>query len=273
MSFSRLSAAALRTKTKLIPIRRVSHRHQRRTSLILYDDMGEKAYTRSSGAECPPLTKDKVRIYSMRFCPFAQRARLVLAHKNIPNECININLKDKPTWFLEKFDYGTVPVIEINDKIVPESLISSEYLDEVYPEPKLIPSDPYVKAKHNVLIQRFSKLIPKFFKELRSKAGEDIFAELKYFEEELAAVKGDFIGGEKPLFVDFMIWPWCERFDIIPAFSKARETYPKFAAWVDAMKQIPAVQACMFSKDVHLGFYKSYVETPDTPNYDYGLDA
>ncbi|XP_064634495.1 glutathione S-transferase omega-1-like [Lineus longissimus] len=257
----------LHTKTTS-PIRRVSQHLRSRGFRVQSVAMGEKCYTRSSGAECPPLTKDKVRVYSMRFCPFAQRTRLVLAHKNIPNECINIHLRDKPTWFLEKYDYGTVPLIEINDKIIPESLVTCEYLDDVYPEPKLMPSDPYIKAKHNVLIQRYSKLISKYYKELRSKEGGDVFAELKYFEEELAAVKGDFIGGEKPLFVDFMIWPWCERFDLIPTFSEARETYPKFAAWVDAMKQIPAVQACMLSKDLHMGFYKTY---PDNANYDYGL--
>ena len=36
------------------------------------------------GSEMPPLTKGTLRLYSMVFCPYAQRARLVLAAKNIP---------------------------------------------------------------------------------------------------------------------------------------------------------------------------------------------
>ncbi|CAH3195019.1 unnamed protein product, partial [Porites evermanni] len=55
----------------------------------------------SKGSEKPPLKGDRLRLYSMRFCPFAQRARLVLAAKGINYECVNINLKDKPDWFFE----------------------------------------------------------------------------------------------------------------------------------------------------------------------------
>lgn len=36
------------------------------------------------GSQLPPLRPGKLRLYSMVFCPFAQRSRLVLAAKNIP---------------------------------------------------------------------------------------------------------------------------------------------------------------------------------------------
>ena len=36
-----------------------------------------------SGSDFPTLENVKLRLYSMRLCPFAQRARLVLEHKNI----------------------------------------------------------------------------------------------------------------------------------------------------------------------------------------------
>jgi len=37
-----------------------------------------------SGSEYPPLKENQLRLYSMRFCPFVRRSKLVLAAKNIP---------------------------------------------------------------------------------------------------------------------------------------------------------------------------------------------
>ena len=53
-----------------------------------------------------------------------QRARLVLAAKGIEYECVNINLKDKPDWYLEMNPLGKVPTIEMPDgKVIYESAI------------------------------------------------------------------------------------------------------------------------------------------------------
>lgn len=55
---------------------------------------------------------------------FTQRARLVLAAKGIEYECVNINLKDKPEWYLEMNPMGKVPTIEMPDgKVIYESAI------------------------------------------------------------------------------------------------------------------------------------------------------
>jgi len=48
----------------------------------------------------------------------------VLAAKGIEYECVNINLKDKPEWFLEINPLGKVPTIEMPDgKVIYESAI------------------------------------------------------------------------------------------------------------------------------------------------------
>jgi glutathione S-transferase len=43
--------------------------------------MDQKAHT--VGSIFPPLKKGLLRLYSMRFCPYSQRVRLVLNAKNI----------------------------------------------------------------------------------------------------------------------------------------------------------------------------------------------
>ena len=69
-----------------------------------------------------------------------------------------------------------------------------------------------------------------------------------------------------------MIWPWCERYHIAyPEFANIGERYPKFGAWVAAMKDVPGVKATIFSQELHEGFYKGYLEKSANA-YDYGLE-
>nr|ACZ02430.1 glutathione S-transferase omega class [Drosophila melanogaster] len=56
----------------------------------------------AKGSPMPDVPEDGIlRLYSMRFCPFAQRVHLVLDAKQIPYHSIYINLTDKPEWLLE----------------------------------------------------------------------------------------------------------------------------------------------------------------------------
>jgi glutaredoxin len=89
--------------------------------------MSEYAYT--TGSQFPPLAEGLVRLYSMRFCPYSQRVRLVLAAKNVKHETVNINTKRKPEWYLEINPMGTVPCLQYkDDQLITDSLIICEYL-------------------------------------------------------------------------------------------------------------------------------------------------
>ena len=100
----------------------------------------------------------------MRFCPFAQRAILVLNAKNIPYDTININLKSKPKWFIEKNPLGKVPTIQIGDDIIYESLPVCDFLDAIYPGRELNPSKPLEKAQDKMVLARFDSTISCFYK-------------------------------------------------------------------------------------------------------------
>ncbi len=81
---------------------------------------------------------------------------IFLLHRH---EIININLKDKPDWFLEKNPSGTVPVLETSSgQVIYESPITCEYLDEAYPGKKLLPSDPFERAQQRMLLDLYSKV-------------------------------------------------------------------------------------------------------------------
>jgi len=72
---------------------------------------------------------------------------------------VYLNLTSKPKWFLEKTPVGKVPCIELKSKeILYESLIIANYLDEAYPEVKLHPNNPLVKAKNELLINQFKEV-------------------------------------------------------------------------------------------------------------------
>ncbi|XP_076142179.1 glutathione S-transferase omega-1-like [Alosa pseudoharengus] len=224
-----------------------------------------------------PVPKGHIRLYSMRFCPFAQRTRLVLHAKGIKHETVNINLKDKPDWFLEKNPLGEVPTLEtVNGQVIYESPITCEYLDEVYAEKKLLPSDPFEKAQQKMLLEHFSKVTPYFYKiPMGKKKGEDVSsleAELKErlskLNEVLVNKKTKFFGGDSVTMIDYMMWPWFERMEMME-LTHCLDGNAEFKKWVQFMLRDPTVKATMFSTDTYKAFYKSY--TDGKPDYDYGL--
>lgn len=72
---------------------------------------------------------------------------------------MNIHLKEKPDWYLEKNPLGLVPTLETpSGQVICESTITCEYLDEAYPAKKLLPSDPFEKAQQKMLLEDYSKV-------------------------------------------------------------------------------------------------------------------
>ncbi|KAK3085677.1 hypothetical protein FSP39_006999, partial [Pinctada imbricata] len=231
-----------------------------------------------TGTEFPPLTEGTLRLYSMRFCPYAQRTRLVLAHKNIQHETVNVHLKpEKPDWFLERNPLGLVPVLEKDGKIVYESTICNEYLDTVYPENKLLPSDHYQRALDDMLLAKFDKTVSGFFKFMMSRGKDEetykaCLQSLKTFEEAIQQ-RGQFFGGKDVGMLDFNMWPFFERFVISKVLLNKEfinnDLFPGLQAWTERMMEVPAVKACYFPPDTHVMYMLTH--STGVPDYDLGL--
>ncbi|XP_075072294.1 glutathione S-transferase omega-1-like isoform X2 [Mixophyes fleayi] len=232
------------------------------------------------GSDVPgPVPEGFIRLYSMRFCPYAQRPRLVLLAKGIKHEVVNINLRSKPDWFFEKSPLGLVPSLETSDgKIIYESPIVCDYLDEAFPGIKLTPADPYMKAEQKMILDHFSGITSVLLKiVLAMKKNEDTtefkaqFVEKFTKLEEMLAKKGTvYFSGKSVSMVDYMIWPWIERlifFDV----GEYLEKTPHISAWSDLMMQDPAVKETYFEPEVLLGLRKLYLQD-SLEAADYGLD-
>jgi glutathione S-transferase len=83
----------------------------------------------------------KVEIFSAAVCPFAQRSRMMLLQKQVDFQVTEIDLSDKPANFSEISPYGKVPVILHGEDRVWESAIINEYLEEVFPDPPMLPTN------------------------------------------------------------------------------------------------------------------------------------
>ncbi len=87
------------------------------------------------------------KLVSFTTCPYVQRALLVMREKGIDIEIEYIDPDDRPDWFWDKSPRGKVPLLLVGDAALFESQAICEYLEEVHPEPALMPSDPIERAR------------------------------------------------------------------------------------------------------------------------------
>src|SRR5918992_3647184 len=103
------------------------------------------------GARAPPafalevVMAQKLTLISHKLCPYVQRAVIALNEKGVPFERIDIDLANKPDWFLKLSPLGKVPVLVVEqdgrEQVLFESAVIAEYLDETL-APRLHPTNP-----------------------------------------------------------------------------------------------------------------------------------
>ena len=79
------------------------------------------------------------------------------------HETVFVNLKNKPDWLLERNPNGAVPILEHKGKVVYESAVCNEFLEDAFPPSvtgthALLPSCPYERAAMRLLILKFDKV-------------------------------------------------------------------------------------------------------------------
>lgn len=183
----------------------------------------------------------KLTLISFDLCPYVQRAAIVLREKGVAYERVDIDLANKPDWFLTLSPLGKVPVLKVDDEVLFESTVIAEYLDETH-APRLHPSDPLTRARHRAWMEFGSSILSDIWI-VETTPDETAFAaklaavKEKFERVEAQLGQGPFFGGAAFSLVDAVFAPVFRYFDVfdeiadLGVFSQT----PKVRAWRKAL--------------------------------------
>ena len=157
-------------------------------------------------------------LVSHALCPYVQRAAIVLAEKGVPFERRDIDLANKPDWFLKVSPLGKTPVLLVGDEAIFESAVICEYLEETA-LPRLHPANALQRAQHRSWMEFGSallNLIGAFYNAADEPALIARAAEIRacLVQIEVALGEGPYFAGESFSIVDAVFGPVFRYFDV-----------------------------------------------------------
>jgi glutathione S-transferase len=193
----------------------------------------------------------RLRLISHKLCPYVQRAVIALTEKGVAFERIDIDLANKPDWFLAISPLGKTPVLQVGDVAIFESAVILEYLEETQLSP-LHPADPLRRAEHRAWIE-FGSAVLNDIAGFYAAADEATFkAKTVQLEQRFARIEtrlaaSPWFDGDSFSLVDAVFGPVLRYFD---AFDEVADFgilagKPKLARWRKALAARPSVRAAV----------------------------
>ena len=212
-----------------------------------------------------------MELFTARVCPYAHRSRLALLEKGLEFEHVEIEFANKSARFLKASPYGKVPALVHYGHTIYESLIINEYLDEVFPEPGLMPLDAALRAKARIWNHYCDEyftgdlyaVIKNQDNSLHGDLVAKVYGRLRFVEAEaFTQLSGDgpFWFGASVSLVDLAWYPFFER---LPAWSHYRgltipDDCPRLVTWAAAMAERPSVVEVANDEAYYIDNYKDY---------------
>ena len=89
-----------------------------------------------------------LKLHHLDRSPFGWKVRMVLAEKNVPYKLVVPENKSEDPAFLKLNPFRLTPVLELDGgATIYESTVINEYLEDTFPEPAMLPKDPYERAR------------------------------------------------------------------------------------------------------------------------------
>ncbi len=204
-------------------------------------------------------TASRPTVYHIPVCPFSQRLEILLALKG-RRSAVDFHIVDitqpRPAWLLAKTRGTTaLPILETADgRVIKESLVILQYLEDSYPERAVAQRDPYRRAVESMLTGMQGEFATQGYVYVMNQDRErrdglrarmlDLYARLNDFLVEHAPA-GPFLfevfGWAEtvftPLFMRFWFLAYYEGFEL-----PAEDRYARVREWRDACITHPAAQ-------------------------------
>lgn len=195
---------------------------------------------------------------------------MVLLHKGIPFDYAEIDLANKPEWFLKVSPYGKVPALQVEDTTLYESAIINEYLDEAYPGKPLFSGDPLKRAEQRILVDYVSnRFIPVFYKLLLNQDEDaqegykgEMLAHFDHFEALLARPGHAWLSGGDLSMTDLSLLPWFERLKILEHYRNfgLPASHENLHRWWGACRDLPEFRATRTGEGPLVESYERYAD-------------
>jgi glutathione S-transferase len=193
----------------------------------------------------------QLKLISHKLCPYVQRAVIALTEKDVAFERVDIDLANKPDWFLTLSPLGKTPVLQVGDVAIFESAVILEYLEETQPKP-LHPADPLRRAEHRAWIEFASAVlndIAGFYaapdEAAFSAKASQLAQRFAWLEARVAAAP--WFDGENFSLVDAAFGPVFRYFDVFDEIADfgILAGKPKLARWRRSLAARPSVRAAV----------------------------
>ena len=194
---------------------------------------------------------DRLRLISHKLCPYVQRAVIALTEKGVAFERVDVDLANKPDWFLAISPLGRTPVLQVGDTAIFESAVILEYLEETQPRP-LHPADPLRRAEHRGWIE-FGSTVLSDIAGLYSAPDEATFKakatqlEARFARLEARVMAAPWFDGEDFSLVDAVFGPVFRYFDVFDEIGDfgILAGKPKLARWRQSLAARPSVRTAV----------------------------
>jgi len=101
---------------------------------------------------------DELVLVSHVLCPYVQRVAIALHEKGAAFRRVDVDLANKPGWFVAISPLGKTPLLQVDGGVIFESAVILEYLEETI-APPLHPATPLQRADHRGWIEFASSVL------------------------------------------------------------------------------------------------------------------